>query len=612
MRAYLRTLNNFRPEWPLIGVLVGFVGLSVAVGLLQAWPTAVLIDAVLTPTPSRAWVDRLFLAPLPHNVWGQVVGVTLIAMGLKVAQDGLTWARSIANRKIEFGGLIRVRSALFRHLHALGPDYHRRRTQGDAIYRVTFDANGFKDVLNTLVTTGMSGVRLAVMVVVMLTRSVPLTLVALSIFPALVVINRRWGPHLRARSAESKQQETDYTTVLQQAISTIGLAQAFGRHRRSFGTFKQANRTCARGWLRMTQASEQYWFLIRSTFSLGTALIFGYGGYLVYRDQFVLHRGEAGVRVGDLMVFMAYLNDLWNPLQDLISFTANVQPPMAAVERVWAVLDEAPAVVTPPRNPRLPRRRRELAFDRVAFGYQPSRPVLSDVSVDVSPGQLVAFIGPSGAGKSTLLKLINRTADPTAGRVTLDGVDLRDVRLADVRRHVAVVPQDGQLVAALTVGENIAYGRTGATPEQVRAAAELAGADEFIADLPAGYDTVVSEGGANLSGGQRQRIAIARAVLSDAPVLVLDEPTSALDPAHAKQVIRAVHGLRRRRTVVLVTHDLSAVTGCDQIFVLDAGRVAERGTHEELVEAGGVYAAMAAAAAGVMRGRPVTLAVAAA
>jgi ATP-binding cassette subfamily B protein len=442
----------------------------------------------------------------------------------------------------------------------------------------------------------VAGVRLGVMVAVMLTRSVPLTIVALSIFPALIWINRRWGPRLRTTSAESKKQETDYTTVLQQAMATMGLAQAFGQHRRAFGTFKAANRTCAKGWLRLTQTSEQYWFLIRSTFTLGTALIFGYGGYLVYRDQFALHRGDAGVRVGDLMVFMAYLNDLWNPLQDLISFTANVQPPMAAVERVWAVLDEKPAVTTPPAGPRLPRGRRELSFHDVAFGYQPGRPpVLSGVTVDVAPGQLVAFVGPSGAGKSTLLNLVNRTADPTAGRVMLDGIDLRDVRLRDVRRHVALVPQDGQVVASLTIAQNIAYGRTGASDQDVRRAAELAGAHDFIEELPEGYDTVLAEGGTNLSGGQRQRLAIARAVLSDAPVLVLDEPTSALDPAHAKQVMRAVHGLRRRRTVILVTHDLSAVTHCDQIFVLDGGRVAERGTHDELLEVGGVYAGMAAA-----------------
>jgi subfamily B ATP-binding cassette protein MsbA len=252
----------------------------------------------------------------------------------------------------------------------------------------------------------------------------------------------------------------------------------------------------------------------------------------------------------------------------------------------------------------MPRRRRELTFENVRYVHPGSgRPALADVAVDIAPGQVVAFVGPSGAGKSTLLNLINRTADPTTGRVLLDGHDVRDIRLSDVRRHVALVPQDGQVIASLTIRQNIAYGRTGATATDVRQAARMAGADEFIDDLPLGYETVVAECGANLSGGQRQRIAIARAILSDAPVLVLDEPTSALDPHHVRQVMQSVHGLRRRRTVILVTHDLSSVTGCDQIFVLDGGRVAERGTHRELVERDGVYADMLAASATARRTR---------
>ncbi len=610
MRAYLRTLTYFRREWPLIGLLLGLTAASVLVELGQAWPAAVLIDAVLSPTPSRAFVDRLFLAPLPNNVLAQAIGITLIMMVLKVAQDGLTFARSIVNRRVEFGGLIRVRSELFRHLHRLGPDYHKRTPQGDAIYRMTFDANGFKDVLNTLLNTGVSAVRMTLMVLMMASRSLLLTGVALSIFPGLILISRRFGPRLRARSAESKQQDADYTTVLQQAMSTIGLTQAFGRERRAFGRFKASNRLAARGWTRLNNTTEAYWFLIRTAFSLGTALMYGFGGYLIYRDQFVHHRGDAGVRVGDLLVFMACVTSLWQPLQDLISFTAAIQPPMAAVERVWAVLDRGTAVKQPAGDRRLPRQRRELVLENVRFIHPGTdRPALADLSVDIAPGQLVAFVGPSGAGKSTLLHLINRTADPTEGRVLLDGHDVRHVRLADVRRHVALVPQDGQVVASLTIEQNIAYGRTGATADDVRRAAAMAGADVFIEALADGYDTVVAEGGANLSGGQRQRLAIARAVLSDAPVLVLDEPTSALDPHHARQVMRSIHGLRRRRTVVLVTHDLSSVVGCDQIFVLDAGRLAERGTHAELMETEGVYAALVAAAQ--TRARPAAVTVAA-
>jgi len=295
------------------------------------------------------------------------------------------------------------------------------------------------------------------------------------------------------------------------------------------------------------------------------------------------------------MIFTAYLGMLWGPLCSLTGFLSNVQGGVAGAQRVFEVLDQSPDIADAPDAKPLPTRPRTLALDNVTFGYGDdalAKPVLRDVSVKIEPGQLVAFVGSSGGGKSTLLNLLPRFYDPSRGAITLDGVDVRDVRLADLRKHFALVLQESVILPA-SLAENIAYGRPGATFEQIRQAARLAGAAAFIEQLPDGYDTVVAEGGQNLSGGQRQRIAVARALLTEAPFVLLDEPTSALDPHHEAVVTESLAQLKGSRTAIVVSHRLSTVIACDQIFVVDGGRIVERGTHDELVALGGIYYEMA-------------------
>jgi ABC-type multidrug transport system fused ATPase/permease subunit len=240
----------------------------------------------------------------------------------------------------------------------------------------------------------------------------------------------------------------------------------------------------------------------------------------------------------------------------------------------------------------LARRPRALSLDGATFAYTPTKPVLRDVSATIEPGEMVAFVGSSGVGKSTLLNLLPRFFDPTAGRLALDGIDLRRIKLRDLRRHIAVVLQESMILPT-TIAGNIAYGRIDATDDEIRRAARMAGAEEFIEALPDGYDTLVAEGGQNLSGGQRQRIAIARALLTEAPILVLDEPTSALDPHHERQITELLASLKGERTIVLVSHRLSTVVDCDQIFVMEGGEVVERGAHSALLARRGAYYQMA-------------------
>jgi subfamily B ATP-binding cassette protein MsbA len=331
-------------------------------------------------------------------------------------------------------------------------------------------------------------------------------------------------------------------------------------------------------------------------YAVGHAFVLGYGGYLVFRDA-GQYRPDA-FTVGGVTAMLVYLGQLWEPIRRMTGFTADVQTNAAACARVFTVLDLEPTVADAPGARPLSLQPRTLNLDDVAFAYHDedgaARPVFRGVRAEIAPGRMVAFVGPSGSGKSTLLNLLPRFYDPTAGRLCLDGHDLRTIRLADVRAHVALVPQDSPVIAG-TIAENIAFGRADATAEQIRRAAALAGADRFIEELEHAYDTPITEGGQNLSGGQRQRLAIARAILTDAPILVLDEPTSGLDPHHEHLVLQTLHQLKRQRTIILVTHTLNAVTECDQIFVLKDGVIAESGTHDELLANNGPYADLARA-----------------
>jgi ABC-type multidrug transport system fused ATPase/permease subunit len=324
-----------------------------------------------------------------------------------------------------------------------------------------------------------------------------------------------------------------------------------------------------------------YWAVLGVCFGLGAALIFGVGGYLAWRGS---------LEVGFIWVFFQYVTtQLYAPLQALSGSETELRRGLAGMNRVYEILDIEPQIKDAPDAIGLPRQPRALQLDHVAFAYKAgAEPVLNDVSVTIEPGQMVAFVGASGAGKTSLLNLLPRFYDPTSGAVRLDGHDLRKVKLADLRKHVALVLQESPILSA-TVAENIAYGNPNASDAEIRAASRLAGADAFVQSLPEKYASMLHEGGQNLSGGQRQRIGIARALATEAPILVLDEPTSALDSHNEQMITETLRDLKGKRTVVIVSHRLSTVTDCDCIYVMESGRIVEHGTHEELINLRGAY-----------------------
>ncbi|HEX8663687.1 MAG TPA: ABC transporter ATP-binding protein [Beijerinckiaceae bacterium] len=599
MPVYRRAMAYFAPDRAWIAVLVLLIGVSVVVGLLEAWPLAVLIDSVLTKEPKGDWIHGLFLSVLPESRIGQVVGLVLIGMGLHIV-GYLAWmARMMINYHLNYSGTTRVRHDLFRKLQELGLTYHQGRPQGDAIYRLTTDAFGPWGIMDVVIGTSVAAVTLTVMTVILLSRNVPLTLAAFTVAPFMIWSNWRFGLRIHHRALESKQIDADLTAHIQQAMARVPLAQAFRREPHEFRRFSGAVLRSVRALLRLNWQEQLYPLARDSILAVGGAIILGYGGYLVWRDQFAAPAPVAGaMTVGTLIVFMDYIRKLWDPLKWLTEFVAKVRIFEAASRRVFHVLDTPERIVERPDAVPLPRRPRTLVLDRVGFGYRDGQTVLEDLSAAIRPGEMVAFIGPSGTGKSTLLSLMLRFHDPTEGALRLDGVDFRDARLGDLRAHMALVGQDSAVLPA-SVAENISYGRPDASRREIAEAARLAGAAVFIEALPEGYDTVLAEGGQNLSGGQRQRIAIARALLTEAPFLILDEPTSALDLTHERHLVETLVALKGRRTIVLVTHRLESVAACDLVFVMEAGQIVEAGAPAELLGRGGRYARMAG-----MAGRP--------
>ena len=593
MRLYLRAIAYFRPDLPLVLAWLALIGLSTGLGLLVAWPMAVLIDSVLTATPNVDLMHRLFISPLPDSRLGQIVGLAVIGLLFKLLGDALGVAQSAVCNHLNYKGLIRVRCDLYRKLQALNLSYHRSQPQGDAIYRLSTDTFGCQTILGVLVNTIVAVVTLVATAIILSTRNLPLTLLAFSIVPLLAAANVYFGRRFRERTIECKAIDARFTTVVQRSMASIGLVQSFGREAEEFNRFHGTVSDAVGAWWRLNRQQMAYNLVTGATFGIGSAVVFGYGGYLVYRDQFLRPAGDGGMTIGALVIFTSYLNMLWGPLCTLTGFVYNIQGGVASAQRVFEVLDRDPVIADHPTAQALPRQPRTLELDNVSFAYEPTNPILSGISVTIRPGEMVAFVGPSGVGKSTLMNLFPRFYDPSGGAVRFDGIDARDLRLADLRRHVALVLQDN-VILPTTIAENIAYGRPGASLDDIRAAARAAGAAEFIEKLPDTYQTEVTEGGQNLSGGQRQRIAIARALLTESPFIVLDEPTSALDPHHEAHVTAALRQLKRQRTIILVSHRLSTVVDCDRIFVINRGRLVEQGTHAALLAMNGVYAAMAA------------------
>src|SRR5438128_2710440 len=570
MSIYRRVLRYYRPflGQTIFGLCLALIGIGL--NLLKPWPFKIIVDDFLGAGPAirpdwRMWVLLLCLA---------LIGIQLL-WGI------INWITNYLFVKIGLQALLKLRTDLYSYLQSLSLKYHDARRSSDSSFRVAYDSQSIQTIYNKGFTNIFGSIiTLIGTFVIMLRLDWQLTLVSLGIVPLVVGAIYLFAHRIRRESTSIQEQESAVLAQAQEGLSSIRMVHAFGREEFEVRQFQQQARQSLQANLRLTLTNVNSALVISTLMVVGTAVMYYIG---------TLHVLAGTLTLGSLLVFSAYLLMLYQPLESLTYTAWAMEGATAGAKRCFEVLDRQDDVVDSPGAVVISSAKGAIAFQAVSFSYMPDRYVLRGIDLHIEPNQIVGLAGGTGAGKSTLLSLVPRFYDPTGGSIILDGRDIRQITKKSLRAQIAIVLQD-TLLFSTTVRENIAYGRPDATEDEIIEAARRAQADEFIRQMPQGYDSLVGERGGHLSVGQRQRIGIARAFLKNAPILLLDEPTSALDPATESAIMETIKELMRGRTTLIATHRLATIHSLDQIIVLEHGRSVEQGRGPELVARGGIYA----------------------
>ena len=563
MKNYLRLLAYIKPYKKRLAAAVVCIIMAAGANLYLPWIIKDMIDDVLMSK------DMLMLNLI-------AAGILVVMFTRGVFYYGQSYLVSYVGQRV----IIDVRSVLFRKFQKMPLSYYDRQQTGTVMSYITNDVSAMQSaIVDNLIELVTESSILIGSLAMMIYLDWKLSLLTLMTIPLVGFAMKIFGRKLKRSSTVIQERAAEITSLLQESISAIRVVKSFVRETYEIRRFEEQNWKNFQAAMKNVKLTSLLTPTVEFLAAIAVTFIVWFGGYEVVNEV---------ITAGELVAFLTYAVNLANPVKRLSRVYAAIQRAMAAADRVFAVMDLEEKITDVPGAKPLPPIKGQVEFKDITFSYKEGQPALQHISLKAEPGQMIALVGPSGSGKSTIANLIPRFYDVDSGTISIDGHDIRQVTADSLREQIGLVPQETMLFST-TVMENIRYGRLDATDEEVVEAARAANAEEFIKDLPEGYDTKLGERGLNLSGGQRQRVAIARAILKNPRVLILDEATSALDTESEKIVQDALDKLMVGRTSFVIAHRLSTIFNADQIFVVENGHLREHGTHEELLAAGGLY-----------------------
>lgn len=576
---FLKYLKAYiKPHRPLIAGSFAAMFAGVLMRALEPWPLKIVVDRVIVPVSSPSDQGNFLGSLEPMEI---VALCSLILVLVMLGRAACTYWQKVGFALVGNRVMTNVRAALYRHMQCLSLSFHNKARSGDLIVRVIGDIGLLKDVTVTACMPLIGSLMILVfMSGLMLWMNWQLALLVLAMAPLYWLSTHLLSRNIKSVSREQRKRESAVASTTAESLGAMQVIQTLSLEKTFADQFGKQNNKSLKDGVKIRRLLARLQGSVQVMTGVSTALVLFYGTMLVLRGS---------LSAGELLVFLSYLKAVFKPTQDFAKYSGRIAKAASAGERVIQIFETPADVVDAEDAIPAPPLTGAVTFDGVSYGYDGDHPILKNISFEISPGQTVAIVGHSGAGKSTLIGLLSRLYDPTEGQVRFDGTDLRRFTLESLRQQTSVVLQDTLLFTG-SIEENIGYGAPGRSPEQIREAARLANIDKFVMELPDKYATQVGERGINLSMGQRQRISLARAALRQAPLLILDEPTSSLDEDNRQAIMSAIKEISADCTTFMITHDLRQIESADVILHLSDGELIEKGTHQELCDAGGAYA----------------------